>query len=91
MAGPGGVLLDHEIVNLSVGGLSIRVPEVESVGTVVDLTIQFPGLAATIKTKGKVVWSKEGDPNELGIRFDKLDGQDRNVLRRYLYAAEGAA
>ncbi|MBM4372484.1 MAG: PilZ domain-containing protein [Deltaproteobacteria bacterium] len=80
------VLLFHKIENLSLGGLSIHSASVEPVGTRVFLTINFPDLRETVELEGEVVWSRNRDPREMGIRFVDLSSRDEAVLSRYIAA-----
>jgi len=80
------VLLFHKIENISLGGLSIRAPTVEDMGTRVFITINFPDLNETIEVEGEVVWATHEDPKDMGIKFLGLMESDKEVLRRYIQA-----
>jgi len=86
------VLLFHEIVDISGGGICIQCPTVEEVGTEVDLCINFPDLDESIETRGVVVWSHEEPRKGMAIKFLDLTEKQRAILRRYLgmrYPNEG--
>jgi uncharacterized protein (TIGR02266 family) len=78
------LLLYHNIQNISLGGISIQSPEIEKVGTEVELTINFPDLNETLELKGEVVWANMEIPKDMGIKFISLTDHDREVLRKYM-------
>ena len=80
------VLLFHKIENLSLGGLSIFSATVEPEGTRVYLTINFPDLQESVELEGRVVWSRDQEPKEMGIKFINLSLQDEEILTRYIEA-----
>ncbi len=75
------VLLHHRISNISMGGVCITSPNVEEVGTVVDLVINFPDDGASVALKGEVVWVNHDAPTDMGIRYLQLDDEKREQLR----------
>jgi len=78
------ILLYHTIENISLGGICIRTPTVEDVGTLVDLVINFPDLNAQVEVRGEVVWTNREPPMDMGIRFVDLDDAKRETLREYI-------
>src|SRR5512137_719340 len=78
------VLLYHSIENISLGGICIRTPSVEDVGTEVDLMINFPELDSQVELRGEVVWANREPPMDMGIRFTDVDEPKREMLRRYI-------
>jgi uncharacterized protein (TIGR02266 family) len=78
------VLLYHSIENISLGGICIRTPSVEDVGTEVDLVINFPELDSQVELRGEVVWANREPPMDIGIRYVNLDEPKREMLRRYI-------
>lgn len=78
------VMLFHQIENISMGGIQFSVPEQVETGTQIDLAVNFPDTDETINVVGEVVWCREGSPVVLGVRFQSLEGESRDVLRRYL-------
>ena len=78
------VLLYHTIENISLGGICIRTPSVEDVGTEVDLVINFPELDSQLELRGEVVWANREPPMDIGIRYVDLDDSRREMLRRYI-------
>jgi uncharacterized protein (TIGR02266 family) len=78
------VLLYHRIQNISLGGVCIQSSGVEDVGTVVDLVINFPELEASLTIKGEVVWVNRDPPMDMGIRYVDLDGERKEMLRKYI-------
>src|SRR6266487_1570718 len=78
------VLLYHRIQNISLGGVCIQSSGVEDVGTIVDLVINFPELDASLSIKGEVVWVNRDPPMDMGIRYVELDGERKEMLRKYI-------
>lgn len=78
------VLLYHRIENISLGGICIQTASIEDEGTVVDLLINFPDLDASIAVKGEVVWANREAPMDMGIRYVDLDGERKEILRKYI-------
>jgi uncharacterized protein (TIGR02266 family) len=78
------ILLYHTIENISLGGICIRTPSVEDVGTTVDLVINFPDLDSQMVLRGEVVWANREPPMDIGVRFVDLDEPKREMLRRYI-------
>jgi len=78
------VLLYHRIQNISLGGVCIQSSGVEDVGTIVDLVINFPELDASLSIKGEVVWVNRDAPQDMGIRYVDLDGERKEMLRKYI-------
>ena len=80
------VLLFHKIENLSLGGMSIFAASVEPIGTRVYLTINFPAFNEVIEVEGEVVWCREQEPKEMGIKFCELTKEQEDVMNRYIAA-----
>ena len=78
------VLLYHTIENISLGGICIRTPSVEDLGTMVELVINFPELDSQVELRGEVVWANREPPMDIGIRYVDLDDARRETLRRYI-------
>ncbi len=82
---PREVVLDHEVHNLSLGGVCLRVHEMLDVGAPVYLTLTFPELgSASVDVDGEVVWADAGPPRDIGVRFVRMTPEDRDLLRRYV-------
>ncbi len=82
------VLLYHQIQNLSLGGLSIRTPTLEEVGTQVHLALNFPDFHESLELDGEVVWVHEEEPKEMGIRFNATSPEARHLLQRFIDARQ---
>ena len=75
----------HRVQNISLGGIGLVSPNIQEVGTLVELVIHFPDLdGASIAVKGKVVWANRDPPTDMGISFLDLDEGKREMLREYL-------
>lgn len=87
-----------ETVNLSGGGLGLRVPNCINEGQAVELELQLPGNpSATIRAVGRVVYVKRPDGatlpvgrHHLGIAFTGIHDSDREVLVRYTFRLQRA-
>ncbi len=78
------ILLFHRIENISLGGISIIAPSVEKVGTIVELAINFPDEEQVVECLGEVVWSREDEDGQMGIKFTNLEGESRQALKGFL-------
>jgi uncharacterized protein (TIGR02266 family) len=78
------VLLYHRIQNISLGGICIASPNIEEVGTMVELVINFPDLGTSISAQGEVVWANRENPMDMGIRFVEMDEAKRETLRQFI-------
>ena len=90
LTGSRDVLLFHQIEDISLGGLRLKTPTLEPLGTVVDLSINFPDLGESLDVQGEVVWTNEHAPQDMGIKFVGLTAHDREVLARYMERRQDA-
>ena len=82
------------ITNLGTGGLFIKTTykTVDSlpVGSILSLEFNLPGINNTIKTKGKVIWTRSQDmvdekrPPGMGVQFIETRHEDSELLRKYI-------
>src|SRR5262245_14660342 len=76
--------------NVSHGGLFLPSKQPKPVGTEVRFELLLASGETAIKGEGRVAWIKEFDPEEpkaahgMGIKFTKLVGRSRDVLKRCL-------
>jgi CheY-like chemotaxis protein len=70
------------------GGLHLTSPAPCSVGTLLDIQLPLPGLAAALQLKGKVIYltgeGESGRPAGMGIKFVGLDLNTTTLLRHYM-------
>ena len=78
------VMLYHRIENISLGGICVTSANVEDVGTIVDLVINFPDLQLSLSTRAEVVWSNREPPMDMGLRYIDLDASKREKLKAYI-------
>ena len=78
------VLLFHHIENISLGGISIKSPTIEAVGTIVELVINFPEFDDSVELTGEVVWARAEDEGRMGIKFIDVDPELKARLKVYL-------
>ncbi len=76
--------LRNKVQNISLGGICIQSKNLEDVGTVVDLVINFPELDTSIAMKGEVVWANRDEPRDMGIRYLDMDDDKLATLRKYI-------
>lgn len=76
------VMLYHRIQNISLGGICITAPQVEELGTIIDLQINFPELGHVLELRGEVVWVNRDPPMDMGIRYLDLKDNERDLLRQ---------
>jgi uncharacterized protein (TIGR02266 family) len=81
------VLLYHQIQNISLGGICIQTPTLESRGTMVDVVINFPDLGKVVRLHGEVVWANHEPPQDMGIRWVGMTEEQKALLREFLAEA----
>jgi uncharacterized protein (TIGR02266 family) len=87
---PRDMEMGHSVANLSHGGACIRTDHPVTVGTKVLLVIELPDMdGATIEIDGEVAWSTPDGPGEMGVRFEFVAPESRELLERYLRRIEG--
>ena len=80
------VVLGLQVIDLSLGGARIRSSQLWEPETRLVVLLSLPELGdATVELSAKVVWSDE-DTGCMGLRFDRLEPDGREVLRAYLAA-----
>ncbi len=84
------------VVDLSRGGMAIRVPEAPEMKQDVHLRVALPGMATSLEAQGKVVWADRY--GRAGLHFAAMAEATRRELDRWLSeklaelgAPEGAA
>jgi uncharacterized protein (TIGR02266 family) len=78
------VLLYHRIQNISLGGICIQTATLAEVGSPVVVVINFPDLGAHLELQGQVVWANREPPQDVGIRWQNLDDERREMLKKYI-------
>ncbi len=78
------VVLFHKIRDISQGGICIEVSSLEPVGSLVDLSISFPGVDEGLECSGEVVRASEKPVRNVGIRFLDLTAEQKELLRVFL-------
>ncbi len=78
------VLLFHTIENISLGGVSIRAPLVEEVGSIVEMSINFPEEDSVVEMRGEVVWARIEEHARMGIKFIEMSEEVREKLKKLL-------
>jgi|GEM_PF-817465 len=78
------VLLFHAIENISLGGVSISAPLVEEVGSIVEMSINFPEEDEVVELRGEVVWARIEEHAKMGIKFIDVSDEVREKLKTLL-------
>jgi DNA-binding response OmpR family regulator len=84
-AGPGPVVLDATVSNLSIDGVRLLVSEPVTEGQLVDVTVTPDGDAegGPVVIKGTAVWAQPRDGKTVvGIAFASLDDRAKSVLAK---------
>jgi uncharacterized protein (TIGR02266 family) len=77
------------LLNISGGGLFIKIDEAFLLDTIVQLRFTLPGNSRFIEAEGKIVWCnpKGGRgyfPKGIGIKFTKLDSDDAERIKTFV-------
>jgi DNA-binding response OmpR family regulator len=74
--------VEAELINLSQGGLQVRVNDQFNASDLVRASFALPGSKCGVKADVEVAWSD--DRGNIGIRFVKIAAQTQNNLRVWL-------
>src|ERR1700733_818477 len=74
--------VEAELINLSQGGLQVRVDDRFNVNDLVRASFALPGANCGVKADVEVAWSN--DRGNIGIRFVKIAAQTQQNLRLWL-------
>jgi len=74
--------IEGETIDLSLGGMLVRVPRTFPLGTLVELSLFLPSIAKPIVGLGSVTRANGG--NEMGIQIDRLTIEQSTRLQEYL-------
>ncbi|MFQ5988951.1 MAG: PilZ domain-containing protein [Candidatus Methylomirabilales bacterium] len=74
--------------NVSRGGLLLETPELLAPGSPTSLLLITEGQNA--RSEGEVVWTAQGIPGRMGLRFTTWTGEDRLIWERLLTFQAGA-
>ena len=77
----------HNIQNISLGGICIKVPVVDKIGTQVALVINLPD-GDTLTIEGVVAWVNHEPPMDMGIRYLNVDEPKLVKLKKLLALAQ---
>ncbi len=82
------VFIDRYSPNISKAGIFVKTPKPKPVGTQVRFEFQIADGTVVMRGAGDVSWIREssddGKPTGMGIKFNKLDSNSRNILGRIL-------
>lgn len=79
------VVLSHPIADISLGGCRFGGPAWETPGTMVQIVLTFPTLAANLPLSGRVVRATDHD---MGLRFENLSDEQKWALRKHIREAQ---
>lgn len=76
-------------VNISEGGIMMKIPEKLDIGTILELKITLPSPHVTIGTLGRVVYVldnywDEYPPYRYGVEFLELKKKDGEAIRKFV-------
>jgi len=74
--------IEGETIDLSLGGMLVRVPRTFPLGTLVELSLFLPSTVKPIVGLGSVTRANGG--NEMGIQIDRLTIEQSTRLQEYL-------
>src|SRR5215468_6281979 len=74
----------HRIQNISLGGICIQTRSIEEVGAPVDVVLHLSDDGARLDLHGQVVWVNREPPEDVGIRWTRLDEEHRTALADYI-------
>ncbi len=82
------VFIDRYSPNISKAGIFVKTPKPKPVGTQVRFEFQIADGTVVMRGAGEVSWIREssddGKPTGMGIKFNKLDSNSREILGRIL-------
>ncbi len=82
------VFIDRYSPNISKAGIFVKTPKPKPVGTHVRFEFQIADGTVVMRGAGEVSWIREssddGKPTGMGIKFNKLDSNSREILGRIL-------
>ena len=80
-------------VNLSAGGVFVATHLLKPIGEVIEFSIRVPESDETVRGHGVVRWIRDYNEQSdagpgMGIQFETLEGDSRNVIERFLSRRE---
>ncbi len=79
-----------ETIDLSTGGLQLKLPRLSEIEEIQELRIDLPGQSEQIVTDGEIRWrSAENGTGTVGIQFTSLSSSEQNQLAAYLELPHG--
>lgn len=77
---------EADALDLGPGGIALQAPYLPAIGTHLDCRFALPGTDQDVAVSGEVVWaaSRGPDAGRFGLRFQHLQGELRDRLRRTL-------
>jgi uncharacterized protein (TIGR02266 family) len=83
-----GMFTDHQLVNISSGGMFLTTQVLLPLSTLVDLDLTFQGEARHVGARARVVWESSGAdaryPRGVGLKFIQLAPDDAAFIRDYV-------
>ena len=77
----GSKRVNAHILNLSQGGVAVQPPKTVQLKGKIGVEFQLPGTNRALKTKGEIVWSRQGN---FGVRFVDMTRQFSKELHIWL-------
>lgn len=79
--------LSFDTVDLSVGGAFLESEVLFEEGEPLELELQIPGTASTLRARARVAWIRRIDPDGatgMGVQFEEMSAADRQEIERLL-------
>lgn len=73
-----------EIEDISRGGVRLIITGQEKPGTKIKMSVTFAGSDEVVNVPGQIVWARNKEPYEIGVRFLKLEEKHIQLLDRVL-------
>jgi hypothetical protein len=80
---------NHRVQNISLGGICIQTSALEEVGASVEVVLNL-GERASLDLHGHVVWVNRQPPEDVGIRWSTLGGEERALLLAFIEKLQSA-
>ncbi|MCI0573531.1 MAG: TIGR02266 family protein [Myxococcaceae bacterium] len=82
---------DHQLMNISMGGMFLATQTLLALGTLVDLQMTFEGEARRVGARARVVWESSGADARhvrgVGLKFTQLSPDDSTFIKDFVRRA----
>ena len=78
-------VMDWIVEDISVSVFRLKGTMGTEPGTLIDCVLSFPAAGVDVPAEARVIWSEDGTPSRMGLRFESLAPGDRLRLAHALY------